>query len=111
MNAREHEFEQDARQLLRQSELELQPALLGRIAQARGKALRVERSSWIMQHRPWFAGAAVAALVGLAVVLGQPALQGTDEETTNEMLADSPDFYGELDFYLWLAESDMGKRG
>ena len=111
MNAGEQEFEQNARRVLRQSEQELEAALLGRIAQTRGLALRADRPSLIAGRRPWFAGVAVAALVGLAVLLGQPATRSTDTETAGEMLADNPDFYDELDFYLWLAESDMGKRG
>ena len=54
-------------------------------------------------------GAAVlASALGIAVLMPQ---QAETPYVNTRPEADAPELYRDLDFYLWLAESDMGRHG
>ncbi len=101
----EHEF----RDALRQEEQSLGSPVLARIASARQAALAAPRlPAWLRFARPAVGAAALASLLGVALVLPQ-AQQSMDADSATA--ADDPEIYRELDFYIWLAESDMGRDG
>jgi hypothetical protein len=52
--------------------------------------------------------AALASLLGVALVLPQLQQSMNADSAT---AAEDPELYKELDFYIWLAESDMGRDG
>ena len=51
----------------------------------------------------------LATVVGVAVLM--PRTETPSPAGSSEQLVESPEFYRDLDFYLWLAESDMGHHG
>lgn len=101
----EHEF----RDALRQEEQSLGGPMLARIAHARQAALAAPRPpKWLRFARPAVGAAALASLLGVALVLPQLQYAMNADSAT---AADDPELYKELDFYIWLAESDMGRDG
>ena len=49
---------------------------------------------------------------GSAVVMLMPMLEQLRPPTrASEQLLKDPQFYEDLDFYMWLSESEMGNRG
>jgi hypothetical protein len=105
-----NETERELATALRREEYQLDSRTLGRIAEARHRALAAPRQAWIRRWYAPVAGAAVlAGVLGVAVFLPQSAT--TPERPTAEQVAENPEFYQDLDFYLWLADSDMGSHG
>ncbi len=101
----EHEF----RDTLRQEEQSLGSPTLARITQARQTALAAPRPPrWLRFARPAVGAAALASLLGVALVLPQLQQSMNADSAT---AAEDPELYKELDFYIWLAESDMGRDG
>lgn len=104
--------ERDLAAALRREEHELDPRIAARIAAARRQALAAPRPLWIQR---WFAPAAGAAVLagvlGVGVFLPQARLVSEPEAVPAGQVAENPEFYQDLDFYLWLADSDMGNHG
>ena len=105
MNDQEREFQD----LLRREEQTLGSPTLARIARARQTALGTPPAPrWLRFARPAVGAAVFASLLGVALVLPQ-AQQSLEADSAAG--PDNPELYRELDFYIWLAESDMGRDG
>lgn len=102
-------FEQQLRESLREQEQQLDAATLRQLAANRRGALAVMPHPWRRFLRPAIGSAVLAAVIGVAVLMPRSELPSSTG--TGEQLVDNPEFYRDLDFYLWLAESDMGHRG
>ena len=111
MNSETHDFEQRSRTLLRSAEQQLDAATLARLTAARSAALAVKPRRWPFFEARWLAGAAAAAVIGIAVLVAPQFSQQNSGSMDGSQLADNPDLYRDLDFYLWLSESEMGSRG
>ena len=101
--------ERELARALRHEELLLPAATLRRITVARAHALNAPQPSLLSRLMAPAMGALVlASALGVAVLMpGQQdaqTLQGSQQ-------GDNPELYRDLDFYLWLAESDMGRHG
>jgi len=106
-----NETERELSAVLRREEHSLEPRTLARIAAARRHALAAPRPAWIQRWFAPVAGAAVlAGVLGVGVFLPQLGVQ-PDAAAPAEQVAENPEFYQDLDFYLWLADSDMGDHG
>ncbi len=110
LNAEER---QRFRALLDQGADRLDTRTAHRLAQLRAAALRGERTG--RPQRPWFIpamGAAVAASIVAVVALqimhrpepGLPEVATVDMELL--LAKDALDFYGDLDFYVWLEDEN-----
>ncbi len=93
------------REILRQQENRLDTRLLERIGIARRRALAAARLPWWRLHAPALGGAVLATVLAVAVLL--PSMQQSSLQR-GAALPDDTVFYENLDFYLWLAESEMG---
>lgn len=102
-------FEQQLRESLRKQEQQLDAATLGRLAANRRTALAAKPWSWRHLLTPAIGSAVLATVVGVAVLM--PRTEAPSPAGSSEQLVENPEFYRDLDFYLWLAESDMGHRG
>lgn len=91
--------------LLRRREQELDAATLAQIGAARRKALGAVRASWWQLHASALGGAALATVLAVAVLL--PAGTGWLNHPGNMSMTEDATFYENLDFYLWLAESEV----
>jgi hypothetical protein len=100
-------FEDRLRRTLREQEDALDGGTLARIGRARRAALATPRPAWWRLHAPALGGAVLATAVAVAVLL--PLQQG--QFGVRQDRVEEPGFYEDLDFYLWLAESDMGQHG
>lgn len=106
------ELENTARDALRRTERELDESTLQRLTGIRTAALASRRRLLPRFALPAVGGLAVAAVVGVLVLLpAQAPPEFGPVETAQPQLAENPEFYRDLDFYLWLSESEMGKRG
>ena len=95
---------------LRREEQLLDGRIAARIAAARRHALAAPQPPWIQRWFAPMAGAAVlASVLGVAVLM--PPQDAAPEGAAPGQVAENPEFYQDLDFYLWLAESDMGNHG
>lgn len=105
-----NETERELAAALRREEQGLDARLAARIAAARAHALAHPPMSWLQR---WFAPAAgvavLAGVFGIGVLL--PPQRVDPAPAGVEKVADNPEFYQDLDFYLWLAESDLGDHG
>jgi hypothetical protein len=112
MNEQTGDFERNARARLRATESDLNSAALARLAAARERALKAPHR-FRLPGAPWTIGLAMATVLGVAMLLGYHYWQGdTAAGGASSQLAENPDeLYRDLDFYLWLSESDMGGRG
>ncbi|MCG3170697.1 MAG: hypothetical protein CALGDGBN_02264 [Pseudomonadales bacterium] len=99
-------LERNWRALLRRQESELDATTLARIGAARQRALGATRLPWWRLHGPALGGAALATVLAVAVLL--PGQHGWLQPERGMPLPEDPAFYEDLDFYLWLAESEMG---
>ncbi len=101
--------ERELAQALREEEYLLPAATLRRLASARAHALSAPLPSLLSRLMAPAMGALVlASALGVAVLLpGQQDAQTVQSSTQG----DNPELYRDLDFYLWLAESDMGRHG
>ena len=86
-------------EILRGQEERLDAALLARIAAARHRALGAVRLPWWRLHAPMLGGAVLATVLMVSVLL--PLQSGIT-------VSEDASFYENLDFYLWLSESEMG---
>jgi hypothetical protein len=102
-------FEEQLRGSLRGQEQELDAATLRRLAVARRSALGAAPRPWLRFLTPAIGGAVLATLIGVAVLV--PGINRPAPNVSSEQLVENPEFYRDLDFYLWLAESDMGGHG
>ena len=83
-------FEEDLRATLRKQENALDGHTLARLGAARRAALATP----------------------VAVVMLMPMQEQLRPPTrASEQLLKDPQFYEDLDFYMWLSESEMGNRG
>jgi hypothetical protein len=112
MNEQTGDFERNARARLRAMESGLDSASLARLATAREQALMAPHR-FRLPGTPWMAGLAMATVLGVALLLGYQYWQGDAASAgASSQLAENPDeLYRDLDFYLWLSESDLGSRG
>ena len=95
---------------LRRTEQHIDPHLYTRIAAARAYALAQPHEPWLRRWLAPVAGVAVlAGVLGIGVLL--PLQRAEPERAVAEDAVEDPEFYQDLDFYLWLAESDMGSHG
>lgn len=96
------------RETLHRRETTLQPGLLARIATARVRALQAAQLPWWRLHAPALGGAVLATVLAVSVLL--PVRQGWLQAPPDSRVSASQDttFYDNLDFYLWLADSEMG---
>ena len=103
-------FEEDLRATLRKQENALDGHTLARLGAARRAALATPAAPWWRLHVPALGGAALAMAV--AVVMLMPLREQLRPPTrASEQLLKDPQFYEDLDFYMWLSESEMGNRG
>ena len=102
-------FEQQLRESLREQEQQLDSAPLGRLSANRRAALAAAPRPWLRFLTPAIGSAVLATVVGVAVLM--PRTETPSPAGSSEQLVESPEFYRDLDFYLWLAESDMGHHG
>ena len=102
-------FEQQLRESLREQEQQLDAVTLGRLAANRRTVLAAAPPSWRRFLTPAIGSAVLATAVGVAVLM--PRTEAPSPPGSSEQLVENPEFYRDLDFYLWLAESDMGHRG
>ncbi|MCB1632436.1 MAG: hypothetical protein H7A12_09880 [Pseudomonadales bacterium] len=93
------------REILRRQENRLDAGLLERIGVARRRALAAAHLPWWRLHAPALGGAVLATVLAVAVLL--PSMQQPLPQR-GAGLPDDTVFYENLDFYLWLAESEMG---
>ncbi len=94
---------------LRLEEQLLPARTLSRIAAARSAALAAPAPSWVARWlKPMMGAAVLASALGIAVLMPQ---QAETPYVNTRPEADAPELYRDLDFYLWLAESDMGRHG
>jgi hypothetical protein len=115
-------FAERARTLLDEDARRLDGPTLGRLRRAREEALEAGRTGRLLhrlrQARFRVAAAALTAAAAAALVLVVLPLDRSPvpplgaDPTELELLAsaEGPDFYEELDFYLWIAEeqADVG---
>lgn len=101
--------ERELARALREEEHLLPAATLRRLAGARAHALGAPQPSLLSRLMAPAMGALVlASALGVAVLM--PGQQ--DAQTVQgSQQGDNPELYRDLDFYLWLAESDMGRHG
>jgi hypothetical protein len=105
-------FERELDSALHEQEQQLDAKTLARIATARRGALAAPRPGWA--HRlfaPLIGAAVLASALGIAVLL--PRLHGDTGGTMDASASsgEEAELYRDLDFYMWLAESDMGRHG
>jgi ferric-dicitrate binding protein FerR (iron transport regulator) len=101
--------EHELAKALREEEQLLGAATLRRLAAARNHALTAPRPSRLARMLAPAMGAMVlASALGVAVLM--PGQQEPQSGQGSEQ-SDNPELYRDLDFYLWLAESDMGRHG
>jgi hypothetical protein len=103
-------FEEEARATLRARENTLDGTTLARLGAARRAALATPAAPWWRLHVPALGGAALAVAVAVAVLMPmQEQLRAPTR--AGEPVVEDPQFYEDLDFYMWLAESEMGSHG
>jgi hypothetical protein len=103
-------FEEDLRATLREQENALDGRTLARLGAARRAALAKPSAPWWRLHVPALGGAALATAV--AVVMLTPVHEQLRPQTrASEQLLEDPQFYEDLDFYMWLSESEMSNDG
>lgn len=103
-----NEQENSWRALLHRREQELDAATLARITAARHKALAAMQMPWWRIHAPAVGGAVLATVLAVAVLL--PAGSGWLHQPGKVPVMEDAAFYENLDFYLWLADSEMGSH-
>ena len=105
MTDTEHEFAR----ALREEEQALPGGTLRRLAKARAHALGAARPSRFARLMAPMTGALIlASALGVAMLMPS---QRDGNFSQSAVPPDNPDLYRDLDFYLWLAESDMGRHG
>lgn len=106
------DLERDLGTTLREQEQQLDTRTLARIATARRGALAASRPGWTQRLLAPLIGAAVlASALGIAVLLPQPHRDSGGVLDTSASSGEEAELYRDLDFYMWLAESDMGRHG
>lgn len=103
-------FEDKLHVALREQEDALDGRTLARLGKARRAALAAPAPSWWRLHAPALGGAVLATAVAVAVLLPMQH-QLRPQSPAIEQPVEDPEFYQDLDFYLWLAESEMGQHG
>jgi len=119
-----NDFERDARSALRGEEQHLGVQAVQRIGAARQAALATRpltrmqaalatRPLTRMQRilAPTIGAAVLASPLRMAVLLPQHPQGEAGRSSEQAELVDNPELYRDLDFYLWLAESEMGRHG
>jgi hypothetical protein len=105
------DFEHELGSALREEEQQLDPATLARISAARRGALAAPRPSWVRRLiAPAIGAAVLASALGIAVLLPQPH-RDTAHAPDSAQTGEDAELYRDLEFYMWLAESDMGRHG
>ena len=106
-----NDFERELSTALRREEQYLDAAIVKRIAAARHRAVSATPVSWIRRvWAPVIGAAVLAGAAGIALLPPEPVFQ-TNRSASNEEAVENPELYRNLEFYLWLAESDMGRHG
>lgn len=104
-------FEERLRRALRAEEGELDGTTLARLGAARRAAVGAPRPSWWRLHAPALGGAVLATAVAVAVLLPLQQKNWRAATEADRQVVEDPEFYQDLDFYLWLSESDLGNGG
>ncbi len=104
-------FEKALGETLREHEQSLDAATLSRISAVRRHALATPSRPWWRSSVPAFGGAVLATLIGIAVLLPMQQQMPQDPGIPVQRVVENPDFYSDLDFYLWLADSELGGNG
>lgn len=95
---------------LREEERQLDARVTARIAAARRRALAHPVQPWLQHWMAPMAGAAVlAGVLGVGVLL--PGQLAEPEQTATVRAVENPEFYQDLEFYLWLADAGVGDHG
>lgn len=105
------QFETAARHRLRALEQELDADSLARLSAARSRALAARGTQFPLPGPAWLTGAAMAMVLGVATLLGYQHWQTEPDAAASGQLAENPELYRDLDFYMWLSESELGNRG
>lgn len=101
--------ERELARALREEEQRLPARTLGRLSAARSHALSAPQPSRLTRMLAPAMGAVVlASALGVAVLMPQ---QPEAPVSQSGGQTDNSELYRDLDFYLWLAESDMGRHG
>ena len=103
-------FEEDLRATLREQENALDGHTLARLGAARRAALARPPAPWWRLHVPALGGAALAVALAVAVLMPMQE-QLRPPVGASEQLVEDPQFYEDLDFYMWLSESEMDNHG
>jgi len=107
-----NDFERDARSALRGEEQHLGVQAVQRIGAARQAALATRPLTRMQRFlAPTIGAAVLASALGMAVLLPQHPQGEAGRSSEQAELVDNPELYRDLDFYLWLAESEMGRHG
>jgi hypothetical protein len=104
-------FEEDLRATLREQEDALDGHTLARLGAARRAALATPVAPpWWRLHVPALGGAALAMAVAVVMLMPMQEQLRPPPHASEQLLKD-PQFYEDLDFYMWLSESEMGNHG
>jgi len=104
-------FETRLRSALREQEDALDGATLARLGVARRAALAAQGASWWRLHAPALGGAVLATALAVVVLLPLQQESWRPAPQVDSQVAEDPEFLEDLDFYLWLSESEAGNRG
>lgn len=113
-NDKEQELLKNIKRALDEGSETIDAKTLSRLTQARYHALQSTRPNWFARHR-WFRAPAAAFLLAVVLVFISTFYV---TKTTNDVFldsledveiltaSDSPDFYADLDFYMWLSDEE-----
>ena len=106
-----NEFERTVRDDLRTLERRLDSRTARALEAGRGKALAAARKRRLPSFLMPAAGMAAASVVALVLLLSPEHQNGVQAPADDPRLSENVDFYEDLDFYYWLAESGKFSRG
>lgn len=103
-------FEQTLREQLQSAEDNLDDAITHQLVNARRKALSARRRFSLPRFMVPAMGMVTASVVALVLVVA-PLEDSNPRKTSMEKLTpESTEFYEDLDFFYWLAESEAATR-
>lgn len=106
-------FEQALKHQLDNAEEQLDSALTRRLRQARHRALAAPPRFRLPRLVVPTLGMVTASIVAIVLVVAPPGESpenGSGSRAVEPLSPDSAEFYEDLDFYYWLAESAPGTR-
>lgn len=103
-------FEETLREQLRNAEHNLDDSVTHQLVNARRQALSARRRFHLPRFMVPALGMVTASVVALVLVVA-PAEDNDKRKSNMEKLTpESTEFYEDLDFFYWLAESESAKR-